>query len=527
MASGSRDAASSAVAPAIASYFWRQVCERSDATAFVRCHSGGQQLYSWRDLGTAALRLIELLRPVLAEAEPKHVASWLPNSLEWILLDVAIQTLGGVHVAIDARLPEPEGRLLLGRSRASHCFIESPRARGSDSTLRFHWLEVASGRVASCSLDEGAARWSDLNTTRAATQQLDSAAPAMLLFTSGSSGESKGVVLSHRNLVSNALAKLDAAPQSSDDLRLNILPFSHAYARTCELSTWIVTGGRLAIAANWRDVVLQTQRLHPSLLNLVPYLAAKSADLLRRDRRALGGRMRLLQVGGAALDQELWWELSELGLPPLQGYGLTEASPVVCSNRAADPRPGSVGHPVQGVDIRLDAQGILWCRGPNVMLGYWEDTAASRAVCCDGWLCTGDLAEELEDGRIRILGRSSSQVVLSTGYKFSPEPIEAALASLDWIQRAIVIGSRRSYPVALVWPTQQFTPAERRECFQRFAEWLQCSAERLPAYVLPRKIAIIETGPIPEDLQTAKGSLRRTLVEQHYRVEIDRLYGDQ
>src|SRR5690606_26169681 len=108
-------------------------------------------------------------------------------------------------------------------------------------------------------------------------EALAAEAPAQMLFTSGSTGDPRGVLLSHRNLATNALAKLDAAPQRSDDLRLNLLPFAHAYARTCELSSWILSGCQLAIARDWDDLLRQARRLHPTLINLVPYLAERLA----------------------------------------------------------------------------------------------------------------------------------------------------------------------------------------------------------------------------------------------------------
>ncbi len=153
--------------------------------------------------------------------------------------------------------------------------------------------------------------------------------PAQILYTSGTIDQPKGVLLSQGNLLSNARAKLAAAPQFATDVRLNILPFAHAYARTCELSTWILSGSQLCIAPDWNTFLSWALELEPTLVNLVPQLVYRLVDHMdaTASEFPLGHRLRLLQVGGAALRPAVWKRLAARGWPPLQGYGLTETSP--------------------------------------------------------------------------------------------------------------------------------------------------------------------------------------------------------
>lgn len=489
----------------VVDYFWTHARQQPHVRAFAEVRDDEVQWLTWSELGRVVSSWItELQRLQLPPGG--HIASCLPNGLEWICIDLAAHTLGLVHVALDVREPAAQREALQKFSGACHL-------------LDSEWL--ASHHPTPSDLDLSIA---DCRHLAAAVNR---AAAAQMLFTSGSDGAPKGVLLSHHNLVVNAHAKLAAAPQLTSDLRLNVLPFAHAYARTCELSSWIVSRSQLAIADSWTSFVALGRRLSPTLINLVPYWAERAADLLESDSNALGGRVRLLQVGGAALGDELWRRLSQLGLPPLQGYGLTEASPVVCSNRAGAQRPGSVGPAVAGVEVRVDDNGILWCSGPNVMLGYWQDADSSRACMVDGWLCTGDLAEIHPDGHVTIFGRASQQIALSTGYKVSPEVIERELCSLPGVQRAVVFGNGRPHVVALLWGVSADTHGLRTANDAQQPDWAELIAQQLsrfPRHAIPTRFAWISE-PLSADngLLTLKGSLRRRQIEDRFKRVIDGL----
>lgn len=482
----------------MASHFWRNVVEVPDQAAFADCADEALRLLSWSELGQ---RAADAVRQLQADGwKPgEHIASCLPNSLAWILLDIASQTLGLVHVAIDPRESPPRQQQLYEFSQARQLISDR------------HWPPPTS----SPSIRKPINVEECLELAGSVAVEL----PTQILFTSGSLAEPKGVMLSHRNLVSNSTAKLAAAPQYASDLRLNVLPFAHAYARTCELTSWILTRSRLVVVDSWLELLRVAPHWQPTLLNVVPYLAQQAAQVLDANPQALGSQLRLLQCGGAALPTALWQRLASHGLPPLQGYGLTEASPVVCSNIAGRQQPASVGPAVAGVQLRLDSQQVLWCRGPNVMLGYWRDAVSTQRSLKEGWLCTGDLAHISEAGVVSILGRASQQLILSSGYKVSPEAVERELLAVTEIAQAVVLGDARPYVVALIWPSEAFASSSELRC--KIAQQLS----HLPRYATPLKFSIM-TEPLSPATGTLthKGTFRRPQIAQRYQSLLSQLY---
>ncbi len=503
----------------------------------------------WFNWGQIAQWVFDACRHIeqLRLPHGSHIASVHANSADWIVLDLACQILGFVHVAIDHRWPDTTVARLLEVSESSRYFSSSvtPQADFANQRRAVQRLNL--------NVDRSVAviRATDLEWLIERSRAVSSDASAQMLFTSGTSGEPKGVVLTHRNLVSNALGKLDAAPQFETDLRLNILPFCHAYARTCELSTWVLSKSRLAIATDWSGFLVSARRLQPTLVNLVPHLVnrltsqSKQVNAPESVVAILGGKVRLLQVGGASLSDSLWYELAAAGLPPLQGYGLTEASPVVCSNRAGEQRPGTIGRAIKGVELKVDGERQLWVFGPNVMRGYYGDRQATQDRIRNGWLATGDLVEQDVEGHYRIIGRVSEVIVLSNGFKVSPELIEARLAAVPWIERVMIVGQDRPYIAAVLWPAWASLPDEffstnsQRSSSLDQAVMLAAVAKRfevllsdLPKFMRPRRFIVQHDGigaiEADSELVNAKGVLRRRLVTEKLQPEIAKLYfGDK
>ena len=493
-----------------------------------------EQCLTWAELERLMLQAAGKIQRAGTVNVGDHVASWLPNGLAWILVDLACQWMGWVHVAVDTRLPANMASDLVRHSQ-SRLLVLDKRNRADVAHLQ-HCPVVDAQQ-----LEEGGNAGLHENQTLNRAH-IDDQCPAQLMYTSGTISQPKGALLSHRNLFSNAQAKLSAAPQRPDDVRLNILPFAHAYARTCELSTWILSGSQLCIADNWETFLWAAPIVQPSLVNLVPHLVYRLIEQLdRADSDAsppLGSHLRLLQVGGASLREEVWHRLAALGWPPLQGYGLTETSPVICSNRAGHQRYECVGPPVDGVEIRLDNAGVLWTRGPHVMLNYWQDEASTREKIQDGWFCTGDLAEQLEDGSVRILGRADDQIALSTGYKVGPLELTRRLSADPWLENVVLVGQDRPFVAALVYPRLKWLPPQFTEVS---AEGVTLNKHALAeAFIerwrhltsdLPRSMQIERVAIMHEPLTVAngglnfKGAVRRQFVELHLcRDEVAQLF---
>lgn len=335
--------------------------------------------------------------------------------------------------------------------------------------------------------------------------------PALILWTSGTTDSPKGVTLSDANLVGNASAKLAAVPQSVSDVRLTSLPLCHAYARTCDLGTWLLSGGRLAVTQGldgWRRIARQVR---PTLANTVPSLASR---LLETDPAEFGlGRLKLLGCGGAAMTADAFARWRDRGVTVIQGYGLTEASPVICSATPGDAVAGWVGKPVAGWQARI-RDGRLQVRGPHTMLGYWGDADATRRrIDGEGWLDTGDIVEvDAANGQYRILGRADEVIVLANGYKVHPSVVERLLETVPGVRHAVVVAGRCGDGTATVaWLDADV--ADRDWESESFRHRLGAAVAALPPWQRPRRFERLDP-PLSRDRGelTAKGTVRRSRI---------------
>ena len=323
-----------------------------------------------------------------------------------------------------------------------------------------------------------------------------------LIYTSGTTGDPKGVMLTHGNFASNIEACLAIVRFDDQDIALSFLPLSHVFERMAEY-LYLAAGGGIAyaesmdtIAANLLEVrptVLCAvprvlEKLHAKILENVerqsaarrrlfawavatgkarlarvlegrtvpPVLAARAALADRlvfsKIKARLGGRVRLLVSGGAPLARELAEFFLGTGIVVLEGYGLTESSPVIALNAPGHMRPGTVGQVIPGVEVRIAEDGEILARGPNVMKGYFGNEEATREVIRDGWLATGDIGSLDGDGYLVITDRKKDLIVTSGGKNVAPQPIESALKESRYIANAVLLGDRRNYIGALIVP---------------------------------------------------------------------------
>jgi long-chain acyl-CoA synthetase len=419
----------------------------ADSHAWILAQDRSMQSIRWSEFRNHVDRLAHwLLNHGVNESD--RVVNLEPNSHRWAILDLACVAIGAVHSPIDPRWNDLQTKTAIASLDPKAVFGPS--------------LPIAQALEQSTNLPNNAQRTKWQETHRSSQM-------ANILWTSGTSANPKGVMLSHNNLLSNAEAKLDAMPQNAQDLRLNLLPFAHAYARTCELTAWYLSGGTMACADHSQSLIELAQALHPTLINAVPslyeYVIKQSQGESHggktvRLKTLLGDRIRQLASGGAAIAESIREHFENESLSIFQGYGLTEAAPVVCSNRAARQEGGhnipaildGVGPPVQGVQLRIDHDQRLWVRGPGVMQGYWRDEEASQQRIQSGWLDTGDCVStgSWSDDSIRISGRADDMQVLISGYKFAPRMLEEPIERIESVGGCVVIGNGLRRPVAIV-----------------------------------------------------------------------------
>jgi len=387
---------------------------------------------------------------------------------------------------------------------------------------------------------------------------------ATICFTSGTAGRPKGVMLSHGNILANVRQCEATRMARPDDVFFSILPLSHMFERTGGYYLPLAIGARVVYGRGIAHVADDLARQRPTAMFAVPriferfharierslakapvqhWLVAQAAAAGNRvaERRAnfrdrlaqpflqravaarilarLGGRLRIVVVGGAALDPALARFFIGLGVPMLQGYGMTEASPVVAVNRLDDNAPASVGPPLPGVDVRIASNGELLVHGDNVMLGYWNDEDATRAVLDDaGWLHTGDLAE-VRDGKVYIRGRAKDIIVMSNGEKVSPQDAESAILRDPVFQQVMLVGEARPYLVLLAVTDE----ADEASLLVRANEQLKA----FPRWVRVRRVvATTQDWGVDNGLLTPTLKLKRSLLAEKLAREIEAAYAE-
>jgi len=370
------------------------------------------------------------------------------------------------------------------------------------------------------------------------------------------------VMLSHGNILSNVLASMHAIPAYTGDRFLSFLPLSHTFERTCGYYSAIWAGAQTVYARSISLLADDIREQQPTVLISVPRIFERIYSRMReampegsfkrrlfesasnvgwrrfRDeasvfdrclwpvlnllvarklQRRLGGRIRFIIVGGAAFAPHLARVFVGLGLPILQGYGLTETAPVLAANRQGDNDPTSVGRALEGVELRCEENGELCARGPNVMLGYWNNPQATAAMIDrEGWLHTGDIAA-LRGGRVYITGRVKDIIVLSNGEKIPPADAEQAILRDGAFEQVMVIGEGR--PKLGLLAVSKI--ADEKQLLARANVQLR----DFPGYVRLSHIARLEQAwTVENGLLTPTMKLKRGEIEKQFAREIEAMY---
>ena len=525
--------------------------------------------------------------------------------LEWPVADLGILAAGLISVPVYPSLTEHSVRYILQNSGARAIFAADPdqaakteRLRRDDPGLLLVVFDRAGEVDGALSLEDLRERGRSLGRAepeliarRAAQAKPEDL--ATLIYTSGTTGPPKGVMLSHRNILSNVAAGLRVFDLRDTDTSLSFLPLSHILERMAGLYCMYQARTTIAYAESIDTVSENLMEVQPTVMVSVPRLyekiygrildsATRSGFMkkqiffwarsvgMERSRRLLagasvgswlglrfavadrlvfsklrrrtGGRLRFFISGGAPLAREIAEFFHAAGLPILEGYGLTESSPVLAVNTFKDLRFGTVGKPLPGVDIRIAEDGEILARGPNVMLGYYDQPDATAETLADGWLHTGDIGHLDEDGFLIITDRKKDLIVTAGGKNVAPQPIENELKTDKFITEAVILGDRRPYLTAIIVPN--FERLERYVRYKGIQVADRADMTRDPQVVdlIRRRIdrhqrdaASYETIKrfhlLDRDLSVAGGELTPTLkvrrkeISERFRDEIDALYG--
>ena len=356
-------------------------------------------------------------------------------------------------------------------------------------------------------------RATDPNGFRALVDATQPGDLATIIYTSGTTGEPKGAMLTHDNIASNVEACLKLVDLRPADSCLSFLPLCHIFERMAGLYAMLTVGCTIAYARSVDTVAADAQEVRPTILCGVPRffekvyarvmenagqqpplrraifhwglgvgqrvaqlrfegktaglglgLVATIADRLvgAKVRERVGGRIKYCISGGAPLGPKLLEFFFAIGIPILEGYGLTETSPVICLTLPGRERPGAVGPPVPGTELRFGPEGEILVKGPGVMKGYFRNDEATRAALQDGWFHTGDVGHLDNEGFLRITDRLKDLLVTAGGKKVAPQPLEAKLKASRWVSEAVMLGDQRPYCVALIVPNFANLEAEAK-----------------------------------------------------------------
>lgn len=435
------------------------------------------------------------------------------NRTEWHILDIGILQTGAQNVPIYPTITEDEYEYILNHSGASHCFVSDEGVLGKVNQIRKNLPKL---KEVYC-LDEipGCANWSELlelgrdesnqSEVEARKAEITTKDLATIIYTSGTTGRPKGVMLSHENIVANVLGSEKRIPFDPGKTRaMSFLPICHIFERMV-VYLYQYYGVAIYFAESIDKISENIQEVKPNVMTVVPRLLekvyekihAKGSELtgvkyklffwaiglgenyqpyakngwwyefqLKMARKiifskwkeALGGNLNLMVSGSAALQPRLARMFAAAGIPVMEGYGLTETSPVIAVNdmRNHNFRIGTVGKPIENVEVRIAHDGEILCKGPNVMMGYYKDDAKTAEVIVGGYFHTGDIGEIDNDGFLKITDRKKEIFKTSGGKYIAPQLLENAMKQSRFIEQVMVIGEGEKMPAAFIQPNFAF-----------------------------------------------------------------------
>jgi long-chain acyl-CoA synthetase len=529
---------------------------------------GSGEAAAWRDYTVAqvialAARWQQAFRARGFE-KGDRIAVCLKNSVQWVAIDQAALGLGMVVVPLYVIDNAENIAWCVGNSEARLLVLDTPRALPRLRELMPSLPAVVCIEAAGASAaGERVDAFLPADAPPFEVHPMEPDALATIVYTSGTTGKPKGVKLSHASILANVEASSKVIALRETDTSLSVLPMSHMFERTCGCYLMLHAGVCVAYSRGIQQIGDDLAAVRPTLLVAVPRLFERflarieqavagsvvkrtlfrmtvrygwkvflgEANLFERLAYArlqplvavpildkLGGRLRLAAAGGAKLELRIAQTFIGLGLKMIQGYGMTEASPVIAGNREDDNDPSSVGQLLDGLESRISEAGELLVRGPSVMQGYWRNPEATAKVLSpDGWLNTGDIVE-IRDGRIYIRGRSKDIIVLSNGEKFPPEEAEAAILDEPVFEQVMLVGEGRHF-LTLVAVTQEVDE-------KKLVRLANQQLKDFPRYVRVRRvIAAKEPWTIDNGMLTPTLKVKRPVVGQRFAHSIEAIYG--
>lgn len=571
--------------------FFETIKKRGNKTALLYKKEGVYFPITYKELGQK-IKIFSVALQKLGLEKGDNVAILSENRPEWVISDISIMASGGITVPLHATFSARAICTVLNHSKAKILIVSNidflNKVLLGQKYLKHLKKIIVIEKLTGVQREtlSGKVLWFKALMSMHQPDDyenifLDPDEVCSIIYTSGTTGQPKGVLLTHRNFLSNIEAINEIIPVKLNDVFLSFLPLSHVLERTAGYYLPLCYGATIAYAENVKQLVHNLKEVRPTILISVPRIFEKFHDAIwdkinaspnlqinffkwalkqnkksfgykiadylvfRKIRSRMGGRLRLAVSGGASLNENIGRFFSKIGIMIFEGYGLTETSPVVSANREDDFRFGTVGKVLPGVKVKIADNKEILVKGPNVTQGYFENKKESKtAFNKEGWFCTGDLGFLDKQGFLTVIGRGKEMIVTSGGKNVWPEPIESLLNNDRFVSQSVVVGNSQKFISALIVPDWQEIeaymkknnlPLQEHDKLAKSSELLNVFQERIDKKINPtlseyeriKKFKLLPQEFSQEhDELTPTLKLRRRIIENHYQKSIQSMYAN-
>ena len=558
--------------------FFKQYIKQNSKEIFLNWLKFPEKNYSWEETKANIIKLAKELKKNLNKGERCLLVS--ENRPEWLISDIAIMLAGGITVPSYITYTEKDYEFIIDDCEPTIIIVSNQilfnKLKDVISKKKFIKKIILFDEIKKNILSDQIIELKNIFSSTLNFDEnnpiidLNRKDPACIIYTSGTGGNPKGVVLSHGGILSNCEGAINLIkPILSNRTRfLTWLPLSHSYEHTVQF-VQISVGAKIYYAegidkllknmseckpeimtavprfyqnlyqkinSNFKKqtgfkkkiinatISLGNKKLNKDKLNFLQYLTNQICEILVRKKikKQFGGSLKAFVSGGGALDQTIGRFLNSVGLPTLQGYGLTEASPVVSCNPLDNIKVDTVGLPFPGNEVKLEKDGEILVKGENLMIGYWNQPEETKKIIRDGWLYTGDIGE-FKNGYLKITDRKKDIIVNSGGDNISPLKIENLMVNQFEIEQCLVYGDGKNYLVALVVPSDEFINEEDK--IKKRVE--EINKELSVIEKIKNIIVIKEKFSIENRMLTPTLKLKRFKIIEKYKKQLENLYSKQ
>ncbi len=546
--------------------FFKKLEEVDNSKPFLNSLKSEKTIYSWKDVSENILKLSNKLKTLISSGDRCLIIS--ENNPNWLISDISIMNAGGISVPIFTTYSENDYKYILEDCKPTLIIVSNnSQFKKIKNFINYDEIKIISFEK----IDVKSLLINDIfNETlddKIINSNLKRNMPACIIYTSGTSGNPKGVILSHGGILANCEGAYDLLLpliKKKNPVFLTWLPLSHSYEHTVQF-VQILIGAKIFYAESLEKLLTNMSEAKPTIMTAVPRfyqnlfnkintnfskqrgfkkklidftitLGTKKlkkiklnyyeilidficdALVRKKVKKQFGGNLQAFVSGGGALDQKIGEFLNSIGLPTLQGYGLTEASPVVSCNIPDQIQVETVGPPFRTNSVKIAEDGEILIKGENVMLGYWNKQKETDEIIKDGWLYTGDIGEINRVGNLKITDRKKELIVNLGGDNISPTKIENLLCLNENIKQSFVYGDKKNYLVALIIAEKN----ANKEEIKKFVENLNKNLSLIEK--IKKFLIIYEEFTIENRMLTPTLKLKRKVIIENYKKNLENLY---